>query len=87
VLDRPVEQVADPLHANLRGSALLAGMALGEVEARELHSLVQVEEVHAPEPATRRVYDQLFAEFPTFYSSQKGLFSRLNDRRAGSSPS
>ena len=87
VLDRPVEQVADPLHANLRGSALLAGMALGEVEAEELHSLVQVVEVHEPEPATRRVYDQLFAEFPAFYSSQKGLFAHLNRSRAGSGTS
>ncbi len=87
VLDRPVEQVADPLHANLRGSALLAGMALGEVEAEELHSLVQVVEVHEPEPATRRVYDQLFAELPAFYSSQKGLFAHLNRSRAGSGTS
>ena len=42
ILDRPIEQVADPVHANLRGAALLAGIALGAVGAEEIGSLVQV---------------------------------------------
>ncbi len=78
VLDRTIEQVADPLHANLRGSALLAGITLGQVRTEELHQLVPVQAVHVPDPDTRQTYDQLFAEFPAFYSSQKGLFARLN---------
>ncbi len=81
VLDRPIEQVADAQHANLRGSALLAGMALGRVQPRELASLVAVEATHRPDPSTRQVYDRLFAEFPALYSAQKGLFTRLNRSR------
>jgi xylulokinase len=81
VLNRPVEQVADPLHANLRGSALLAGMTLGRVGAEEIRSLVPVEATHRPDPASRQRYDRLFAEFPGFYSAQKGVFNRLNRTR------
>jgi len=81
ILDRPIEQVAEPVHANLRGSALLAGMALGEVRPVELRSLVPVVAVHHPHPATRARYDRLFAEFPALYSAQKGMFRRLNRTR------
>ncbi|MGH9078623.1 MAG: xylulokinase, partial [Acidimicrobiales bacterium] len=80
VLDRPIEQVADAQHANLRGSALLAGLALGRVRAGEIAALVPLEATYQPDPAVRRVYDRLFAEFPALYSAQKGLFARLNRR-------
>ena len=82
VLDRPVEQVSEPVFANLRGSALIAGMALGVVGVDEIHALVPVQETHLPEPEARDVYDRLFEEFPRLYAAQKGLFRRLN-RSAG----
>ena len=81
ILDRPIEQVADARHANLRGAALLAGMALGLVEAGELRSLVPVQATHHPDPGNRRRYDRLFAEFPRLYAAQRGLFARLNRAR------
>jgi xylulokinase len=81
ILDRTVEQVADPVHANLRGAALLAGLALGSVRADEIASLVTVEAVHRPEPGHRRLYDQLFREFVALYSAQTGMFARLNRSR------
>ena len=81
ILDRPIEQVADPLHANLRGAALLAGIALGTVGAEEIGSLVQVQATYLPDPRTRQRYDRMFAEFPALYSAQRGLFKRLNPRR------
>jgi xylulokinase len=81
ILDRPIEQVADPVHANLRGAALLAGIALGAVSAEEIGSLVEVQATHAPDPRTRQRYDRMFAEFPALYSAQRGLFKRLNPRR------
>jgi xylulokinase len=81
VLDRPIEQVTDPLHANLRGAALLAGIALGHLQLEEIRSLVPVEAVHHPDPATRMCYDRMFAEFPKLYSAQRGVFRRLNPAR------
>ena len=80
VFDRVVEQVDEPVHANLRGSALLAGVGLGLVEPGELRSLVPLAATHHPEPSSRRRYDHLFSEFPALYSAQKGMFKRLNRR-------
>ncbi len=81
VLDRTIEQVADAQHANLRGAALLAGLALGRVHAGQLSTLVGLEATHQPDAGTRQVYDRLFAEFPALYTAQKGLFARLNRAR------
>jgi xylulokinase len=77
VLDRPVEQVADPVLANLRGAALIAGLALGVVEPDEVRSLVPVAATHLPDPDAVVVYDQLAAEFPRLYGAQKRMFTRL----------
>lgn len=77
VLDRPVEQVADPVLANLRGAALIAAMALGAVEPSEIRTLVPVAATHLPDPDAVAVYDQLAAEFPRLYGAQKQLFARL----------
>jgi sugar (pentulose or hexulose) kinase len=56
-------------------------MALGLVDADEVRSLVPLEATHYPDPATRSRYDRMFAEFPAFYSAQRGLFARLNRGR------
>ncbi|HWD52470.1 MAG TPA: FGGY-family carbohydrate kinase [Acidimicrobiales bacterium] len=78
VLDRTVEQVADPIFANLRGAALFAGMALGAIEAEQVHSLVKVKATYRPDVRNRAVYDRLYAEFPGLFKSQKPMFHRLN---------
>lgn len=77
VLDRPVEQVADPVLANLRGAALIAGLALGAVRPGEVRRLVPVAVTHLPDPDAVAVYDQLAAEFPRLYRAQKGTSARL----------
>jgi len=83
VLDRPVEQVADPVLANLRGAALIAAMTLGAVQPVELRGLVPVAATHRPDPDAVAVYDQLAAEWPALYSAQKRTFARLARRDPG----
>jgi hypothetical protein len=73
-----IERVRDPLLCGLRGAALYAGVAIGEVEAEEVRSLVPVDRVFVPDEANRGVYDQLYAEFPRLYRAQRGMFRRLN---------
>ena len=77
VLDRPVEQVADPVLANLRGAALIAGLALGAVGPHEVRGLVPVAATHLPDPDAVTVYDELAGEFPRLYWAQKRTFARL----------
>lgn len=77
VMDRTIERVRQPLHANLRGAALFAGLSLGEVGPADLRSLVAVD-VFRPDPANRAAYDRLYAEFPLLYKAQRSMFARLN---------
>jgi len=81
VMDRRIERVADPMHANLRGAALFAALGLGEISRDRVRELVPVDRVFEPDPATREVYDRLYAEFPGLYKAQRKMFARLNGAR------
>ncbi|HET9612437.1 MAG TPA: FGGY-family carbohydrate kinase [Acidimicrobiales bacterium] len=80
VMDRTIERVDDPLHAQLRGAAMLAGMSLGLIDRAEVRDLVTVSRTFTPDPARRDVYDRLSAELPRLCSSQRKMFRRLNRR-------
>jgi xylulokinase len=78
VLDRRLERLEDPLLAGLRGCALSAGIALGEVSRDEIRDLVPVDRTFEPDPGCRAVYDRQSKELPRLYKAQKGMFHRLN---------
>lgn len=81
VMDRRIERMAQPLHAQLRGMGIAAGLALGAVQRAEVRDLVEVDGVFTPDPEARATYARLFAEFPKLYSAQKGMFERLNSSK------
>jgi len=76
--DRTVERVADPLLAGLRGAALGAGLALGELVPGQVRALVPADAVFRPDRSHRATYDRLFAELPRLYHAERGMFRRLN---------
>lgn len=78
VMGRTIERVADPMHASLRGAAILAGLALGHPDQIRAGSAGQVEATFSPDPDRQAIYDRLYAEFPGLYKSQKAMFRRLN---------
>ncbi len=80
VMDRSVEQLADPRRTGLRGAAMLAGLALGDIDRASVPTLVAVEATSRPDPSRRAVYDALYGEFPGLYKAQKATFGRLNRR-------
>ncbi len=80
VMERTIERVAEPLHTNLRGAALLAALALDAVRRDEVRDLVPVDRVFEPDPAAREAYARLYAEFPGLYKAQRKMFARLNGR-------
>jgi xylulokinase len=84
VMGRTLERVAEPLHANLRGAAILAGLALGEFDQDAVERLVPVDARFEPSPDTEATYEHLFAEFPRLYRAQKSMFARLNRPSASS---
>ena len=78
VMDRTIERLVDPMHTGLRGAALLAGIALGDVRRSEVRDHTPVETTFTPDAGNRAEYDRLFAEFPKLYKAQKDMFHRLN---------
>jgi xylulokinase len=83
VLGRTIEQVADPVNANARGAALLAGVALGEFGFDQVPDRVRVTRSYSPDPTLGGLYDELFAEFTGFYRRNRRAHIRLNRERAG----
>ncbi len=81
VLARPVEQVADPRHAQLRGVALWARVCLGELTLGEVPALVPAAARFTPS-AHARVYADGYAEYRKLYGTLKGLYHRLNAKHA-----
>ena len=79
VLGRPVEQVERPRDAQLRGVALWARVALGEISLGDVPALVPVAERFEPQPGARATYDAMFAEY-------RGLAKRLGPLARALSP-
>jgi xylulokinase len=78
VMDRTVERLADPVHTGLRGAALLAGIALGDIDRSRARDHAPIDATFAPDPDARAQYERLFAEFPKLYKAQRAMFHRLN---------
>jgi len=76
VLRRPVEQVADPRNAQLRGIALWARICLGELRLEEVPALVPVAQRF--EPSGSAAYVEGYAEYRKLAGTLKGLYHRLN---------
>jgi xylulokinase len=78
VLNRPIRQVKDPVEVNVRGAALLASAALGYLRYEDIATCVPIAETYIPDPAHRKIYDELFEEFMAIYESNHKIFARLN---------
>lgn len=78
VMNRTIERPVDPMHANLRGAGLAAGVAAGRIAVDEVSELVLLERTFTPDPTTRATYDRLFEQFPKRYHADKAMFRRLN---------
>lgn len=78
VLDREIRQVKDPMQSNARGAAFLAAVGLGLISFDDIPGLMQYAGVFKPNPANRKVYDRLFAEFVRIYRNNRAMYRRLN---------
>lgn len=78
VLDRTIEQVADPVNAGVRGAAMLAAVTLGDLSFEEVPDRVPVAATYRPDPAYQALYDRLFAEFTGLYKRNRRAHARLN---------
>lgn len=77
-LDRRIEQVDDPLNAQLRGIALWTRVCRGEISLEQAAALVPVARTFTPDPGDREVYAEHFREYRKLYGSLKGFYHRMN---------
>ena len=78
VCDRVIRRVAEPQHANTRGAAFVAWLALGRQTLEELNHAVTIEREFVPDPAARAAYASLYKEFLKLYKAHKPIHARLN---------
>lgn len=78
VCDRVVRRVAEPQHANTRGAAFVAWLALGRQSLDELNRAVAIDREFRPDPVARAAYAPLYEEFVKLYKAHKPIHARLN---------
>jgi xylulokinase len=78
VLDRPIDQVADPLSANVRGAAFVAAVGLGKLKVEDIPSRVPVAKRFFPNRDHRSIYDELFRTFLDIQKQSTPMYHRLN---------
>lgn len=78
VCDRVIRRVAEPQHANTRGAAFVAWLALGRQTLDELNRSVSIEREFQPDPDGRAAYAPLYREFTKLYKAHKPIHARLN---------
>lgn len=78
VLDREIHRVVNPRQANARGAAMISAVGAGWVTFDELPDLVPVDRVFMPDPANRKVYDELYDTFLRMHRRTRGIYRRLN---------
>ncbi len=83
VMDRSIRQVKDPIQANVRGSAFMAGVGLGLISYNDVAGFMEYAKTFTPNPEHRAIYDEGFREFVNIYKKNCGIFRRLNAKRVG----
>jgi xylulokinase len=81
VFDRQIRQMKDPILANSRGAAFVAGVALGAMRFEDIENNVPIANTYQPNPANRALYDELFGEFLNIYERNRSIYARLNRHR------
>ena len=77
-LDRPVEQVPEPMYAQLRGMAALAAVAVGQRTLAEIDAARPHGQVFEPDPQRVEVMARVTTELVQLYRDGRKRFRRLN---------
>ena len=83
VLGRPVHRVNHPQFCGVRGAALIALHALGEIpRLEETGHLVEAPDTFNPNPENIALYEQRYRAYRDFYKRNHSWFRRLNEGRS-----
>ncbi len=80
ILGRPIEQVANPMHANLVGAAFFAAIALGRMSLGDVPARVRLAATFEPGPGARALHEPVYKEYRGLYGRLHSTYARLNRR-------
>jgi xylulokinase len=78
ILNRRIEQVADPMYAHLRGAAFFAAISLGRMDFSDIGARVRVTGTFDPDPSARAVYEPIYSEYRRLYHRLHSMYAKLN---------
>jgi xylulokinase len=79
VMNKTIRRVSEPQEAGALGAAIIAKMALGEIEnIQEIKKFCHYDKEFYPDPDTRELYDFLFKEFKQLYKQNSKWFKHMN---------
>jgi xylulokinase len=82
VLDRPMHRVRNPQFCGVRGAAIIALRALGEIPRLEdTGELVNITRTFEPDPEGVALHQERFAAYTDYYKRTHTWFRRLNEGR------
>lgn len=81
VLGCTFHQVHDPVLANARGAALIAAVALGDLDWADIPARVRIDASYEPDRAKRATYDHQGRTLSALYRKNRGIYARHNGPR------
>ena len=78
VTGRPINALADPVHASNSASALLAFQTLGAASLDDIDRFCPVRATFEPRDEARALYDHLLGQFQASYAALRPVFGSLN---------
>jgi xylulokinase len=78
ILGLPVHQVADPVMATVRGTALLALVSLKQLAPADLPERVPARRICEPDPGAAKRYDDIYPAYLALFNRTRKVFERLN---------
>ncbi|MGW8251717.1 MAG: FGGY-family carbohydrate kinase, partial [Anaerolineales bacterium] len=78
VIGIPMQRLAQPRLANVRGAAFLALNSLGMLPIQDAAERVETDRVFEPDSEYRALYDERYRQFRASYKNLKPVFRALN---------
>jgi xylulokinase len=78
VLQRDIVPVNEPILANVRGAGLLAWLAIGRIQAGDIHGMVATGTRVKPDPDLAPIYESGYKSYVEIYKKTHGIYRRLN---------
>jgi xylulokinase len=73
-LNLTVKLTRDPIQANARGAAFLAGIGIGALSFEDIPSCVPIDHVFQPKPRNVEIYAERYAQFRAAYRQLKSFY-------------